>query len=53
MNTAVKLNETFHEHSSDAALILINLPKPFAGEDGMCYFTFLKFIIFIITISLS
>ncbi|PAV74313.1 hypothetical protein WR25_23562 [Diploscapter pachys] len=44
MNTAVKLNETFHEHSSDAALILINLPKPFAGEDEVAlaqYYTYL------------
>ncbi|VDM39167.1 unnamed protein product [Toxocara canis] len=35
MHTAVRLNELLLEHSSDSQLILLNLPKPPVGKDGL------------------
>uniref|UniRef100_A0A9J2P2V1 Amino acid permease/ SLC12A domain-containing protein n=1 Tax=Ascaris lumbricoides TaxID=6252 RepID=A0A9J2P2V1_ASCLU len=35
MHTAVRLNELILEHSSESQLILLNLPKPPIGKDGL------------------
>ncbi|VDK42737.1 unnamed protein product [Anisakis simplex] len=35
MHTAVRLNELIVEHSSESQLILLNLPKPPVGKDGL------------------
>lgn len=35
MHTAVRLNEIILEHSADSQLILLNLPKPPVGREGL------------------
>jgi len=34
MTTAIRLNQVIRQHSTDAKLIIVNMPKPPKDEDG-------------------
>jgi len=34
MTTAIHLNQVIRQHSTDAKLIIVNMPKPPKDEDG-------------------